>query len=225
LILEAVEKCPSREQVVVLGSGLLLDIPLAELAGRFRKVTMIDICHLRATRRKVARLANVELVEADVSGIAEALGQRRPRDETPLPQTAPDSTLWSGADLIISANLLSQLPLVPLDHLKATAPNLSKEERDQFARNVIDQHLAMLQAQSATVCLITENLRLISDGEDAIEKIDPLFGAPLFYQGKEWWWNMAPRPEINRNVDVRLRVLGIPDLANAPVTRVCRNTA
>jgi len=224
MVLEVIEGCPGRERVVVLGSGLLLDIPLAELAGRFRKVTLIDVCHLRATRRKAARLANVEFVEADVSGVAETLGQRRQRDEAPLPEPAPVTTLWSAADLIISANLLSQLPLVPLDHLEATAPDLSKEERDQFARTVIDHHLAMLQAQSATVCLITETMRLVSDGEKAIEKIDPLFGAPLFYEGQEWWWDMAPRPEINRNFDARLRILGIPDLANAPVTRICRNT-
>ena len=67
-------------------------------------------------------------------------------------------------------------------------------------------------------------MRQVSDGGDIFEKIDPLFGASLFYEGQEWWWDMAPRPEINRNFDVRLRVLGIPDLANAAVTRICRNT-
>jgi len=202
LIPEAIESCSGRERVVVLGSGLLLDIPLAELAGRFDTVVLIDICHLRTTRRKAARFANVELEEADVSGIAEALGSRRLNDRAPLPEPEPDAGPLSGADLVISANLLSQLPLVPLDHLEVIAPELSKAERDRFARSVIDHHLALLQAQSATVCLITETMRSISDGENLIEKIDPLFGATLFYEGREWWWDMAPRPEVNRNLDV-----------------------
>ena len=153
LILEAVERCPGRERVAVLGSGSLFDIPLAELAGRFRQVTLIDICHLRETQRTASRLANVELVDADVSGVAEALGSLRPQDGTPLPEPAPDSIVLSDADLIISANLLSQLPLIPLDYLSVVAPHLSKEDRDQFARSVIDRHLAMLQAQTGTVCL------------------------------------------------------------------------
>jgi len=224
LILDAIESCSGRERVAVLGSGLLLDIPLTELAGRFKTVVLIDVCHLRTTRRKVSRFANVDLVEADVSGVAEALGSRRVNDGTPLREPEPDVDPLSGADLVISANLLSQLPLVPLDYLDVIAPDLSKEERDRFARSVIDHHLAMLQAQSATVCLITETMRSISDGENPIEEIDPLFGAPFFFEGREWWWDMAPRPEINRTYDVRLRVRGIPDLANATVTRICRNT-
>lgn len=227
LILGAAETCEDRKKCVVLGSGPLLDIPLEHLARRFRQVDLVDIAHPSSARRTAAPYGNVNLVSADISGAAMAVHAfgppAGPADWAP-PRPAPDPALIAGAGLVISANLLSQLPLPLLDRLEKTGAGIAAEVRQTFARSVIDHHLALLQNHSGQVCLITEVLRLIHDDGKPIEKIDPLFGAAVRVEGEEWWWDIAPRPELGRDFDVRLRVLGVPDLARAPQARYCRNT-
>lgn len=43
-------------------------------------------------------------------------------------------------------------------------------------------------------------------------------------EGEEWWWDVAPPGEIGDGPAIRLRILGVPDLAAAPHVRSCRNT-
>ena len=221
LIRRAADGLPAYERCVVLGSGHLLDIPLTDLAARFRRVELVDLVHPLALREWVRGLDNVHLVETDVSGAARAVHDL---SDGPPPEPAPDETLAQDADLVISSNLLSQLPLLLLDRLEASAPWITAEDRLAFARSVVDHHLALLQHQTGRVCLISEVLRLFHDNERPIDKADPLFGAAILYEGEEWWWDIAPRPELAKDTDVRLRVLGIPDLAAAPQARYCRNT-
>jgi len=165
------------------------------------------------------RNTSCQVIDAAVKQ-AEALGDRL----RALPTPQPDAGLVEGADFVISSNVLSQLPLLPLDWLAAHCPWASDAQRQTLARAIIDHHLALLQNHTGRVVLITEVLRLLDDGEKAMQKIDPLFGAQVFYEGEEWWWKIAPRPEIDRDHDLRLRILGISDLNNAPQSRICRNT-
>ena len=155
--------------------------------------------------------------------VCQVIGANTP-GATSLPQPAPDPSLIEGADLVISANILSQLPLLLVERLEKYAAWTDAAARKSFARAVIDHHLALLQNHTGQVCLVTEVLRLVHDEEKPLEKIDPLFGAAIMFEGEEWWWDIAPRPELSPDFDVRLRVLGIADLANAPQARYCRNT-
>jgi len=258
LITEAAEACPAKDHAVVLGSGPLLDIPLDGLAATFQRVDLVDMVHGRAVRRMVQAYTNVNLVEADISGVARAVYRKSPMSEplgdrprppigmkdkscaviesvinkveamgehlTSLPDPRPNAGLIEGADFVVSSNLLSQLPLQPLDWLAAHCPWADEAMRETLARAIVDHHLALLQSHPGRVVLITEVLRLLAGADVPVQKIDPLFGAQIMYEGEEWWWEIAPRPEIDRNHDLRLRVLGIGDLANAPQSRICRNT-
>ena len=90
-VLEAAGRCTDRGAVAVYGAGLLLDVPLAELAARFRRVYLVDIVFLREARRKARRFGNVTLVEHDATNVAAALDRavRAGRDELPEPGAAP----------------------------------------------------------------------------------------------------------------------------------------
>ncbi len=224
LIRKAVADCSGTGRVVVLGSGALLDIPLDDLTRRFKTVELIDIFHLPATRKRLAGYPNVILTETDISGVAEAVRDFYGNAETPLPTPKPDAGLIAEADLVISANLLSHLPLLPMDALEARAPSSTAEQRQTFGRDVIDHHLAMLEAHGGPVVLITETLRLIHDQGTPIQKADPLFGAAIPYVCEEWAWEMAPRPEISSKFDVLLQIRGVADLNAADQARFCRNT-
>lgn len=222
LIHRAAEGCADKSKCVVLGSGLLLDIPLRELARTFEAVDLVDMAHPGKVRRDVAHYSNVNLVTADISGAAMETYDLQAGANPPRP--APDPSLIEGAGLVISANILSQLPLA-LIHWLETRCNLTNEVALQtFARSVVDHHLALLQNHNGQVCLITEVLRLCHDAGQPLEKDDPLYGAAVLIEGEEWWWDIAPRGEISKDFELRLRVLAIPDLANAPQARYCRNT-
>ena len=56
------------EKVTVLGSGWLLDLPLAELIERTQKVCLVDIVHPPDVIRQAGYFKNVELIEQDVTG-------------------------------------------------------------------------------------------------------------------------------------------------------------
>ena len=71
VILDAAQDIP-HEKAVVLGSGLLLDIPLQELSETFSDVVLVDIFHMPAVRKRIRDRTNVRLETADISGLANA---------------------------------------------------------------------------------------------------------------------------------------------------------
>ena len=208
-----------HSKVTVLGSGLLLDIPIEELAATFEQVVLVDIVHLPAVEKRARSFSNVELVSADVTGIAEAIWEHVSQGRTgPLPLSTADAAPYLDSDLVISANLLTQLPLKPLELVMAKAPAYSDDEAKALARNIIDNHLALLAILPGRVCLLSETQRVIwggPNGDEMIEEIDPLFGARIPASGRKWTWNIAPRPEINRHINLRFRMIGIADLKGA----------
>lgn len=189
---------PGRRKVTVLGSGLLLDVPLAELAATFEEVALVDVLHLRPARRAAHRFSNVRLVEADVSGV---IGQLPDPEAVPPSPDLPEGD----ADLVVSANLLTQLPFLPCRWLSRRAEQ--EEAIAAFARALMGEHLAALARLPGRVCLITEVEHRLCDGENTAETFDPLYGLDVGAVSAEWLWDIAPRPEINRRYDVRYRVV------------------
>jgi len=70
-LLASLHACSSFRTALVFGSGLLLDIPLDELARRFEKVYLVDVVHLPEVRRAVRRHANVCCISHDATGFIE----------------------------------------------------------------------------------------------------------------------------------------------------------
>ncbi|NQV99079.1 MAG: hypothetical protein HQ483_05250 [Rhodospirillales bacterium] len=221
LITEAAAKTPRTGLVVVLGSGQLLDIPIDALAARFERVCLVDICHLRNSRKTAGTHGNIELLEADISGTVAGLLTWQAGE--PLPEPQPDLSILGEADYVVSSNLLAQLPLAPLHHLEMRAPDLSDRARDGYARLIIAHHMALLHKCACPVTLISEYLQVVSDDERIIEKTDPLYGVRLPVADQDWDWALAPRPELDPNLDLNLRVAGIADLHAAVYERTCRN--
>jgi hypothetical protein len=212
-----------HKKVTVLGSGLLLDFSLDMLADSFDDVVLVDIVHLPAVQKRVRAFANVRLVSVDVAGIAEATWDHVTHGRTDaLPSPRADAGPYADSDLVISANLLTQLPLMPLGLLMDKAKGYPDDAIKTFARHIVENHLALLGALPGRACLVTETERVIyggpsnnGGGDEMIEEIDPLFGAAIPASGRKWIWNIAPRPEINPHIDLRFRMTGIVDLKAA----------
>lgn len=222
LIVDAAEDV-NPGQVTVLGSGLLLEVPVEELANKFEDVVLVDIFHMPVVERRVRDLANVRLLTADVTGLVEA-AYRHPDlgRGTPLPAPGNGMEWLAGADLVVSANLLAQLPVLPMAWIREKAPGdgggdgCGDGETDAFARRIVEHHLDLLGRLPGRVALISETERVFSKGDEVPQATDPLFGVSLPRKGaRQWVWTIAPRPEISRHIDLRFRMAGIADLKAA----------
>ena len=204
---QAAERCTRRRHAIVYGSGLLLDIPLAALANGFDKVTLVDAVHLRSTRREARRHSNVVFIEADISGVAIGLllGTAKGADRLPRPAPPPLEEFGT-VDLVISANLLTQLSVTPCRLLNRYL-NLPQSELDRYAVQIMRAHLDHLNDYNAVVCLIAE-FRIEHVGMDRhiLESIDPLHGLSLPTAINSWQWTVAPLGEVSRAYTVRNNV-------------------
>ncbi|MHA1598949.1 MAG: hypothetical protein ACTSV1_09525 [Alphaproteobacteria bacterium] len=186
MIVNAADHCSGHGTAVILGSGLLLDVPLQELADKFDEVVLVDILHMPNVRRAVAGRDNVRLEERDITGVVEALS----RGEV----ARPEAVDFGEADLLVSCNILSQLGILP-EHV---SPGIGAE--------LIRAHLDGLARHSGTVCLITETAHRLVDGETRLDCPDPLQGVAipdaLKIHRRVWNWDFAPHPERHRRLDL-----------------------
>ncbi|HYH39439.1 MAG TPA: hypothetical protein VD860_14545 [Azospirillum sp.] len=188
-VLEAVGR---GGRLLVAGSGRLVEVPLAELTERFGEVVLADIVHPRAARREVRRFGNVTLVEADLSGALAGM---------PAGGTPPDLGRFDAA---VSCNLLSQLPLLPVEALERRG--MAEAERAAFARALVEGHVAWLRASAPVAALFTDVETEWVEGGRVVAREDSLWGAALPPPDRSWTWDIAPRGEQERRCDLRHRV-------------------
>ncbi|MGE4218427.1 MAG: hypothetical protein AB7G39_03175 [Alphaproteobacteria bacterium] len=218
VVTQAIQRCARRRTALVLGSGLLADLPMDALAAGFERVLLADAVHLRPARRIAARFSNATLVHADLTGIAidldRLLASGWRGDPVPSPTVFLDEP---GIDLVVSANLLSQLPLMPAAAL-ARRGVLDAAARARFCTAVVAAHLAYLRRFDATVCLITDTERTVIGRDGTVLGVqDALHGAALPGGDTTWDWDFLPPGETGGGRRVAARMLGIPDMAAAQV--------
>jgi hypothetical protein len=201
LIMQAAEEATGRELAVIAGSGWCLDVPLAELSQRFKKVLLVDAAHPLSVRREAARLGNVTSLSGDLTGCLWAVAKSLAKGERISIQPAPPALLRDlQPDLVVSVNTLAQLPLLPLEHLWTTGL-YSDAELEAFARGVIEAHLSWLHSFGSLRCLLTDHAWLgISEGETLAS--DPLHGVRPPEPRERWEWRYAPKPEAHPFRDV-----------------------
>jgi hypothetical protein len=209
-ILESVARCPSRRKVVVLGAGLLHDIPLQELSEAFAEVVLVDIVHPLSSRVAAWRFPNVTQICADVTEVMEPLRRAARRYDTPLPHSHPVRFVRDPElDLTVSVNLLSQLSHVPEKYLEKLRNEAAIEA---FSRHLIEAHLDYLLRLPGHTALITDVAgRRIARSGGTLEAWDPLCGVSLPPAQDTWQWHLAPSPEFARGIDVFTTVAAYTD--------------
>ncbi len=190
-----VEELAGRRTVLVLGSGLVRDVPIELLAGRFERVVLLDAVHLPMVRFRMRRFANVTLVTRDLTGTAGWLAGTDAGRVAPLADFARDGTV----DLVVSANLLSQLPL-PVANRLADHPAEAKRFPDDLPARIVGWHLADLSAFGCRVCLLTDVEMREEDRKGTVtSRLDLMRGHKLPRPDAEWDWTVAPFGEIDRD--------------------------
>ena len=203
-VMAAVADCASRRTALVLGAGPTLDIPLAALAEGFQRVILADIAHTLPARIAARRHANVVLATVDLTGLADALADRRVPS---LPAPGCDAFLDDPEiDLVVSANVLSQLPLIPVAASLKRWPSMDGEA---LGRTIVAAHLTHLRGFRCPTLLLTDVVRAVFDAENRpLSQDEALFGVPL-PDGPEWEWDVAPPGEVRGGRSVMTRVRAV----------------
>lgn len=200
-VMHAVAQCPSKRKVVVLGAGPFLDLPLDGLSNAFSEVVLADVLFLGSAVRQVRRFDNVQTVLCDVTGVAMALhnmGQEGPVNLPGPSAVIPES---DSADLVISLNLLSQLPLVPRGYITKKPGWTDADALDTWGRRVINAHIEGLQSCKGIACLITDTHTVLRDRQgNEVERISMLCDIGLPPAFDSWQWDFAPFGEISKDI-------------------------
>ncbi|KHK02139.1 hypothetical protein [Desulfovibrio sp. TomC] len=213
LILDAAQAAVGRETAVVLGSGACLDVPVAELAGLFRQVVLLDAHHPRPAGVLAARFPNVRLVTADATGMVQAARTAaKSRSPLPCPVPRPDPLAGLAPDFTASVNLASQLP-IPFYRLLGR--RATGTEAEAFCRGLVTAHFDWLASLPGTACLCCDTAWERVDGPKVLERLDALEGVALPAPDRTWIWSIAPRPEESLAYDRQNHVAGFLDFAAA----------
>ena len=193
-VLAAAEKCKSRNRIVILGSGLLLDVPLAELASIFRTVVLMDVVCLPEIRKQIGQFENARFLEHDVTGVSERLYKNSPCSAAERPEVkTPSSPECEKADLVVSLNILSQLWVIPRTFILNQRERAPRETLDDWCRDLVEAHYAFLRSLSCAVCLIADHEFVKRDKDGTvISRGSSIFDLPLPELKSAWTWDIAP---------------------------------
>ncbi len=182
------------EKVTVLGSGWLLDLPLAELIERTQKVYLVDIVHPPDVITQVERFENVELIEQDVTGgLIEEVWQKgrnfglfnkmRSLENINVPEFKPDFD----TGMIISLNILTQLESLIVDFIKKRS-KIEEENLNRFRAEIQKKHIDFLMRNRSV--LISDYAEVITSRVGDIKTIPTLFtDLPVCRFREKWTWN------------------------------------
>lgn len=185
----AAQSCRQKRIALIFGAGSAQDVPLATLSEQFEQVILVDMVFLKPVRQSVKAYPNVSCIEWDVT---ESVGRL---SEGIMSVSTPTAWLDQPVDLVVSLNLITQLPLLPMSWLTKHFA-LNETQADKLGQRMIEQHLAYLQAFDAKVCLVAdrEAFEYNKQGE-LVDQFDPWWGVAPPEEQSSWWWEVVPLQE------------------------------
>lgn len=196
------------EKVTVLGSGWLLELPLAEMAEQVNTIVLTDIVHPPEVKTQTSVMKNVKIAEEDVTGglIREVwvkagkrtlLNRLKSLDDIIVPEYVP----FEDPGLVISLNILTQLETLPERLLRRKAKADENEFLD-FRKKVQAKHLHFLQKHNSV--LISDVAEVFMEtGGRITENKTAVIDLPPGKAREEWTWDFdLKKADFNRKSSV-----------------------
>ncbi|MGO4172921.1 hypothetical protein [Bosea sp. TAF32] len=202
IVAQAVAALPERRTAVILGSGLLRDIPLDLLADNFERVLLVDVVHLPQVRLRMRLRSNVALLTRDLTGVIGWLAGESGGRSDPLADLIADPAV----DLVVSANLLSQLAW-PIEDWLADNPAEAAQLPADLPACCIAWHLDDLRRFHGRVLLLSDVEMIERDRTGKItDRLDLMHSIALPNPDEGWDWPVAPFGEAARDLESIHRV-------------------
>lgn len=193
-VLSSAEKCRNRNKVVILGSGLLLDVPLNELASMFREVVLMDVVCLPEIRKQIKAFNKASFIECDVTSTAERLYQNGMKGVSELPESVPTvPEIGHDCGLVVSLNILSQLWVIPRAFAGQRFRGLNEYLVDEWCGRVVTAHYSFLRSLPCDVCLVADHEFVKRDSSGSIiSRGSTVYDLTLPTPDRSWTWNIVP---------------------------------
>lgn len=202
-ILEGANRCSSFRRAFVVGAGDCRDVPVRELVEKFETTVLADVVCGPAARALARRFSGrVVCLPWDATGALNELATRRatisPDEAVDLFETSSATPPAGGEpDLVVSANCLSQLGLIPTHTLSIAKESESLVPRAATA--AAQSHLRWLRQRPAVRVLIGDTARLDVSPDGRILRRENLMDClDLRPPDRTWRWHLAPIPEVSR---------------------------
>ncbi len=201
-------------KVTVLGSGWLLELPIAEIIEKTGRVYLVDIIHPPEVIRQAGKIGNIELVESDITGglIEEIRHKVRRRFFFRKPDNLegiiiPEYRPVTDPGMIISLNLITQLEVLPVRYLNRKA-RINEQEMLRFRKAIQDKHIEFISKYRSV--LITDCEEIITGRSGEVRKVPTLLAdISSFPPGEEWTWNFDLKGADYYNSRSVMRVIAI----------------
>jgi hypothetical protein len=200
------------EKITVLGSGWLIELPVAELIERTDNLALVDIVHPPEVLKQAGVYKNVTLIEDDVTGgliteVWEKAGGIFPFrkkisiGEIIIPDYEPDFD----PGLVISLNLITQLESLPVDFLKKRI-RATDDEFLSFRKEIQERHLRFLKRHNSI--LVSDYEEVFTDRAGNTKVVPTLLvNLPDCEFSEEWDWNFDLQGADNYNSKSIMRVV------------------
>ncbi len=201
-IMTVVHALPPGSDVLILGSGALYDVPVNDILELGHNLTCLDIVQNPMLTKKYPA---VTFIEKDITGIAEDFCCQISRKKPYSGKFAFNWSFQKTPALVVSLNLLSQLPLA----MKQFAENQNVLLSERFSDNIMSAHLSWLLSLKTKMLLVTDMERnyyfkgKIARSEPALPNLD--------FMNKQvpdtnWIWNIAPEGEADKDIRIEHKV-------------------
>jgi hypothetical protein len=181
-------------KVTVLGSGWLLELPLAEIIEKVENVYLVDVVHPPEVIQQVSKIPAVKLLTEDVSGgLIEEIWKKTSKlpffrkldslKEITIPEYKPDFD----PGMVISLNILSQLEVLPLRYLTKKS-KADEVELKAFRKEIQYKHVNFLKRYKSV--LITDLTEIFTDKSgNKSEKVSIITELPAGQYRDDWTWD------------------------------------
>jgi hypothetical protein len=212
-ILKAVD-IQKPDTVTVLGSGWLLELPVAEIIGKTGRVSLIDIIHPPEVLAQAGNIGNIELIESDLTGglIEEVWKMVSRHSVFSKPRSLeeiiiPEFKLENDPGMIISLNLVTQLETMLVRYLRKKA-RIGDEEMFRFRKVIQEKHIEFISKHRSI--LITDYEEIITKKSGEVRKVPTLLSElPSSSEREEWTWNFDLKGADYYNSRSIMRVLAV----------------
>ena len=213
LILKAIDLYKPRK-ISVLGSGWLLEMPLAEIINRVEKICLVDIVHPPAVIDQTAGIKNIELVYEDLTGglIEEVwnkahkysfLKKVKSLESINIKEYVPETD----PGMVISLNVLTQLESLIIDFMRKRT-RIPDDELNTFKKMIQKNHIDFLMRHNSV--LVSDISEIITSKSGTVTEIPTLMTEPpQFKYRQEWIWNFDPHGDDYYNKRSKFKVIGL----------------
>lgn len=194
----------------------MLDVPIEQLATQFEKVVLVDVIHPRQIEHKVKKIANVVLLQTDITGFALPVFELSSKKMNPpknLSEIAPDNNiqladLIKKADFVVSVNLLNQLDILICDFI-AKLNLYNTEEINLFRKRIQTNHWQLLPTNKSA--LITDYEELNTDSKNKVIHRKKLIHIELPNEKNaiRWKWSFDSKKTYHTNCKTEFKVLAM----------------